>query len=188
MKITRVLFATVTIIALAVPGVAGQLRHYTNAKLGWSVSYPAGWKVDPHYIADTNGGANVQGVSFTIPDNLQHGTNLSSDQTSVAVESLPGKGCKPQQFLEPGLDDGHVRKVMADGRTYWTLDSSEGAAGNLYNTTVFVVDGTSPCIAVSYLIHSTNIGNYDPGTIKAFDEKKLTGMFDAIRASLTLKK
>jgi len=39
---------------------------------------------------------------------------------------------------------------------------------------------------VRYFIHSTNIGNYDPGTIKAFDQAALVARFDAIRKTLRL--
>lgn len=182
MNLSQTLLAAAAFAALAAPAAASPWQHYSDATLGWSISYPQGWKADPNYVSPAHG---IHGVSFTIADSVQPGTNLSHNNTAISVENLPGKDCKPSQFVDPA---DHVHKLRADGRTYLAADSEDAGAGNFYETRIFVIPGTSPCLAVRYLIHSTNIGAYDPGTIKAFNEKKLVRMFDAIRASLILTK
>ncbi|HEX4301613.1 MAG TPA: hypothetical protein VHZ78_02385 [Rhizomicrobium sp.] len=157
-------------------------KHYTEPTLGWTIAYPADWKIDTHYSSVDKA---IAGVSFAIPDGYQPGTNLSHDNTLLSVESLPGQNCTPGQFVDPAED---VHTVHADGRTYSAATSGDAGAGNFYDTSIFVVDGTSPCIAVRYLVHSTNVGAYDPGTIKAFDAAKLTAAFNAIRATLKFGK
>ncbi len=161
---------------------AAPWKHYTEPTLGWTIAYPAGWKIDTQYASIDKG---IKGVSFAIPDGYQPGTNLSHDNTLLSVESLPGQDCTPSQFVDPAED---VHTVHADGRTYTAASSGDAGAGNFYDVSIFVVNGTSPCIAVRYLVHSTNIGAYDPGTIKAFDAAKLTAAFDAIRATLKFGK
>ncbi|MEP2120256.1 hypothetical protein, partial [Bauldia litoralis] len=70
------------------------------------------------------------------------------------------------------------------GTDYSVASLSDAGAGNLYDETVYALVGTSPCLAVRTFIHSTNLANYDPGTITAFDEGALTAQFDAIRKTL----
>ncbi|MEJ1970801.1 MAG: hypothetical protein WDN03_19555 [Rhizomicrobium sp.] len=161
-------------------------KTYTQKGLGWSIAYPASFVVDDKHASPSPlPDQTIAGVAFEIPESMTTGTNLGSGDTGVIVESLPGRDCKPSQFVDPA---DAVRPLKADGRTYTMAGSEDAGAGNLYETRIFVVNGTSPCIAVRYLVHSTNIANYDPGTVKAFDEKKLTALFDGIRATLTLTK
>lgn len=177
---------TAALALAASPSAAAPWKHYSDNRLGWSIAYPAGWKVDPNYVSSSLGPDHeIKGVSFAIPDSVQPGTNLSHNDTAISIESLPGADCKPAQFVDPAE---HVHKVKADGRTYTAADSGDAGAGNRYETQIFMIDGTSPCLAVRYFIHYAAIENFDPGTIKAFNEKKLIALFDRIRATLTLSK
>jgi hypothetical protein len=161
-------------------------KTYRDPKLGFTIAYPPGWTVNTRHESVSRGpDYPIPGVAFHIPPELAKGTNLSPDQTFVAVESQPGRNCKAAVFLDPVENEHQLR---ADGRSYTVANSADAGAGNLYETQVFVLDGTSPCIAVRYFVHSTNIHNYDPGAVKAFDENRLIATFDAIRASLVLKK
>lgn len=179
------LAATLALGATAQAAPAGW-KHFTDGAMGYTIAYPPHWTIDTHYETDVLGpGHEIKGVSFTIPDSFQPGTNLSHNDTRLSVESLPGRACKPSQFVDPAE---HIHGLKADGRRYLAATSEDAGAGNFYETDVFLVDGASPCIAVRYFVHSTNIGAYDPGTIKAFDEKKLIAVFDAIRATLKLGK
>ena len=182
----RRLALVATALALAAASAQGApWRHYTNATLGYRIAYPANWAIDAHYVNTTMGpGHDIPGVSFTIPASMAAGTNLGSD-TRLSVESLPGPGCAPSRFVDPAEN---VHTLHADGRAYTAATSDDAGAGNRYETDLFVVDGTSPCLAVRYFVHSTNIGNYDPGTVKEFDAAKLTRAFDRIRATLKLGK
>ncbi len=182
----RALFCLTFAAALLAGGAqAAQWKRYTDPTLGYSISYPANWTIDPRYVFDALGpGREIKGVAFTIPARLAAGTNLGSD-TRLSVESLPGRDCTPAQFVDPAEN---VRKLGADGRVYSAASSEDAGAGNRYATQVFVLDGTSPCLAVRYFIHSSAIENYDPGTVKPFDGAALTAAFDRIRATLKLGK
>jgi hypothetical protein len=112
------------------------------------------------------------------------GTNLSTD-SALSVESIRGGNCTPAQFVDPAEN---VHTLHADGRTYIAASGSDAGAGNRYETRVFVIADTSPCLAVRYFVHYAAIENFDPGTVKAFDEAALLRTFDAIRATLKLWK
>jgi len=160
---------------------AGWTRY---ASAGFSIATPPGWTIDTAYDDQELGpGQDIHGVSFTIPASLAKGTNLSSN-SYISVETLPGlKTCATSAFLS---DADPKPAVTQNGVTFQVAEANQGAAGNVYDETVYVAQGASPCIAVRYFIHSTNIGNYDPGTIKAFDQAALVARFDAIRKTLRL--
>jgi hypothetical protein len=83
---------------------------------------------------------------------------------------------------------GSTTEVVDNGVTYSVAKGSDAGAGNQYSETVYALPGTSPCTAVRYFVHSTQLGNYPPGTVKAFDQIALLNEFDGIRRSLLIAK
>lgn len=167
-----------------VPGGA-DFETFASATHGFSIRYPKGWTVNPNYRDESWGpGHEITGVSFTIPKSMTTGTNLADD-TRLAVETLPDAStCTADQFL-PGT--GSVASpVTDDGTEYSVATFSDAGAGNIFDQTVYALSGTSPCLGVVYVIHSSNIGNFDPGAVTAFDRAKLTAEFDTIRRSLVI--
>jgi hypothetical protein len=148
-------------------------KAYSNVILGYSISYPSGWRVDPKYEYVGFGPDHpIEGVAFEIPAAMAKGTNLSSNLTNVSVESRKGPGaCDAHRFI-PDPENVH--------------DASDAGAGNFYDITVFVLKDSAPCLAVRYFIHSTNIANYDPGTVRPYSRQWLVKQFDAVRATLAV--
>ena len=112
---------------------------------------------------------------------MTKGTNLSDNSCQrrdparcrvIHGESLFGRG------RSPDVKEGNTE--------YSVAELGEGAAGNLYEEHVYALVGTSPCLAVRYLIHSGNMAMYDPGTVRAFDEPAVLRQFDKIRKSLVV--
>jgi hypothetical protein len=153
---------------------------------GFTIGVPPGFTPDAtHDYQDLGPGKDIHGVAFTIPAALAKGTNLSSD-SYIAVETLPGV---PLCVATPFLSEPESQPpVIVGRRTYLTATATDAGAGNLHEETVYALQRSSPCLAVRYFIHSTNIGNYDPGTIKAFNEKAVLTQFDAIRNTLHVVK
>jgi hypothetical protein len=161
--------------------IAGGWPHYVAPRQAWSIAYPPGAHVDTAYVNETTGPDHpIRGVAFRVPQRFTRGTNLGDD-SALSVEHLPGINCKPSQFVDPAED---ARVIGADGRRYRTAHSDDAGAGNRYETTIFVVDGT--CTAVRYFLHYSAIENYDPDTVKAFDRKAVLAQFDRMRASLKM--
>lgn len=154
-------------------------KTYTDAKGGWSISYPANFTVDKTYESIAVDPA-VHGVSFAVPESYGKGTNLN--EAMVTVQVLPGKNCKLSQFLG---DPEEVKALNADGRTYMTAMMPDSGMMQQRNTYVFLIKGT--CAAVTYFVHSTERTVIEPMP-KEYDDKKLTKLFDSIRATFTLKK
>lgn len=106
----------------------------------------------------------VKGSSFFVPESMATGTNLSKD-SHIYVET----------------------KELMGTSTCENATSSDAGAGNFYETTTYGTKASSTCIALTLFIHSTNIANYDPGTIKEFDRARLTAIFTSVLQSLKIR-
>jgi hypothetical protein len=102
----------------------------------------------------------------------------------VIVEQLPrAKNCTGDIFV---YDNVKATTRTENGVTYSVASTSGAGAGNFYEETIYALAGSVPCTAVRYYIHSSNIGNYTPGTVREFDKNALLDSFDDIRTSLVL--
>ncbi|WP_421724166.1 MliC family protein [Bauldia sp.] len=158
---------------------------FASSEFGFSLRYPPGYTVDGGYVYQGLGPNNdITGVAFTIPAAMTDGTNLASD-TKLSVETLPDlSDCAAPAFLPSGATPAET--ITENGTEYSVASLSDAGAGNLYDQRVYALVGTSPCLAVRTFIHSTNLANYDPGTVVAFDEQALVDQFDAMRRTLVI--
>lgn len=163
-----------------------QAANGTYSTSTFSVAYPRDFTPDDSYAYDQFGPKKlIHGVKFTIPGNMATGTNLSSYDTGVSVEQLPrAKHCTGDIYLQAKVG---ASTLSENGVEYSVATSSGAAAGNLYQESVYALATSSPCTAVRYFIHSSNIGNYEPGAVREFDARILIDSFNAIRRSLVMK-
>lgn len=160
-----------------------QVATTTYATSTYSVVYPSNFTKDEAYAYLGFEKKPIAGVKFQIPLTVATGTNLSAN-TYLSIESLPrAKNCTGDIYLP-----SDVKAVqLTEGTTVYSVaTSSEAGAGNMYEEYVYALSGSEPCMAVRYFIHSTNSGNFEPGTVREFDRAALLKAFDEIRRSLTL--
>jgi len=165
----------------------GLPKTYSDGAIGFSIRYPADYSIDTSYKYQALGpGKDINGVKFTIPYSLAVGTNLSSFDTGISIETIPAaQDCSAGLFLDGNTD---VQTVTDNGIDYSFATTIQGAAGNRYEEEVWAIPETNPCLAIRYFIHSTNIENYpeDPeGVILEFDRPALINQFEKIRHTLT---
>ena len=185
--LTRAIVRPVVWLSLALTGCSGNhadWKTYGNSSTPFTISYPQGDTLNDAYVYEALGpGKEIHGVSITIAEPLHQGTNLASD-TRLSVELLPAaSACTPQLFLDHV--DG-TRSETQGSITFNVADANDAGAGNLYEETVFAVANGPSCVAVRYFIHSHQIGNYDPGSVTAFDRAALLRHFDEIRKTLVI--
>lgn len=173
-----------SVAAPGTPAAVQQIATSTYATTTFSVVYPADFTIDPNFQnTEVSVKKPISGVKFTIPLTMATGTNLGSD-TFVSVEQLPrAKNCTGDIYI---ADTVHPESVVENGVSYSVATTSGAGAGNFYEESVYAIEGSSPCTAVRYWIHSSTIGNYDPGAVREFDRAALMAAFDSIRRSLTL--
>ena len=163
----------------------GLPQAFADGIKGFSIRYPVGFSVDASYKYQALGpGKDIAGIKFTIPTTMASGTNLSSFDTGVSVEEIPdAQDCNATLFVYPGVK---AVNITDNNTEYSFVTTSDAGAGNFYEEKVWAMPGTNPCIAIRYFIHSTNIGNYTPGTVREFDRASLINQFDQMRRSLIL--
>lgn len=156
----------------------------TYATSSFSVVYPNSFTMDEAYQYTGFAGKPISGVKFFVPTTMATGTNLSAD-SGVSIEWLPrANTCSADIYM---LQNVRATTVVDGGVTYSLATSTEAAAGNLYEEYVYAFPGSSPCTAVRYFIHSTQIANYPEGTVREFNRSLLIGEFDAIRRAIQFK-
>jgi hypothetical protein len=157
---------------------------YASTTLGITVRYPREFRLDDQFdypFSDTKTIPDM--VRFLVPEATATGTNLSAD-SYVSVEQLPrATDCSGDIFVR----DNVSATTMADGGvTYSLATTSDAAAGSRYEEMVYALPDSTPCTAVRYFIHSTELANYPEGSVRAFDRAALLAEFDEIRRSLQL--
>ena len=158
-------------------------KTYADAALGFTIAYPPDWSVDPARRSPGPDG-DIPGVAFGIPASLAAGTNLSADLTGVTVDHVDAGVCDAGRFLADPQDLHH----LTDPSGTWSVATmTDAGAGQSYEMTVYARKGRTACLAVRYVIHSSNLENYEPGAVKPFDRAALVALFDRIRATLALR-
>jgi hypothetical protein len=180
------LLVAAAMFTLAACESADAWPRYRNAKGGYSISYPPSWRVDTSHDYQALGpGKDIRGTAFVVSPSTASGTNLSPD-SYLAVEELPDtQPCSADKFLDDA-QGAPVRQTGKNGIVWSVAHGSDAGAGNFYEEMVYAVLGTQPCLAIRTFIHSTNIGNYDPGTVRAFDKKTLVAIFGKMRDSFQI--
>ena len=119
-----------------------------------------------------------QGVfSFQYPKEFSVTGRASS---TVAKVSVPRSYMPSTNFSEAELtitSTSGATDATCGGRS----DTAEAAAGNRYETTTIKKIYDGDCYTFEYIIHSTNIQNYDPSQgVKEFDKKKMVADLEDI--------
>lgn len=156
---------------------------HTYATTSFSIVYPDGYTEDAAYAYQGVPKKPIPGIKFVIPATMATGTNLSAD-SGVSVESLPrAKACTGDIYIYQNVK---AEDVTVGSRVWSVASTSDAGAGNLYQEIVYALKDSKPCLAVRYMIHSTNIANYTPGAVQEFSRDALLVDFDKIRDSITL--
>jgi hypothetical protein len=151
---------------------------------GFSFVYPKDATIDNDLTYPWQFNTAVPGTllaRIVIPRSVQPSTNLS-DSLFIVGTSIDTQALKECLLAT----NGEIAKgdTTINGITYKRFELGDAGAGNLYDTTSYRTIHNGQCYAVSYTIHSTNIGNYDPSQgITAFDRVSITHTLEAIAQS-----
>ncbi len=157
------------------------------ARIVPSLTVPADYTVVKNYQYQALGpGKDINGIKYIIPASMATGTNLATD-TYISLEQISlatSTPCSASLFMSQKVKP---KTIVDAGITYSFASTSDAAAGNRYEESVYATPANNICVAVRYFIHYGSFANYPAGTIKEFDKKSLIAAFDQIRRTLIVK-
>lgn len=160
-----------------IPGIAN--IEYRDGEYGFSIMYPE--------IAALSQ-ANFEGylpltetpiASFVLPESMYTGTNLAEAGVYIGATTTPEVVAECLSAA-PKSGEFATATTTINGVVYSVFVSMDAAAGNIYETNVYRTIRGERCFEIVMLLHSTNIGNYEPGTVAEFDKAKFTGYLAAV--------
>ena len=163
---------------------------YSDTAHGFSISYPGGWKVDPHYADKGYGYAQGEtddvryGVALSPAGDLAPGTTLDSTGLALVVQpARPGDLCKASTFLADPPPDYFTQTLDDTADTTHTL----AEPGDMYAVEHIVrIVSRAPCVAVQVYLVYAQIRPHDPKPPKPFDRAALFDLLTRIAATLKL--
>ncbi len=163
-----------------IPGTNNQI--YRDTAHGFSISYPS--TVTPKHEA-FEGYLPVTGqaaVGLFLPEALFAGTNLGEAALIVGVSKAPTALANCSAASNSG-EEKETGIASLAGASWYTFSGVSPAAGNLYETKVYRTIRNGACYEMVELLHSGNIYNYTPGTVKEFDKATFVGILDRMAQS-----
>lgn len=141
-----------------------QLQGYANSTYGVSLQYPAGFT-----FADvTYANLDQKIVQFALDRSNYPGTNFSDAGVAVSMQSTASlKQCLQINLPENAKGFKETRDI--NGTTFYIGQATGVGAGNIYNSRVYRAYRNNSCYEIEETIHTSNIGNYEPGTVKEVD-------------------
>ena len=176
---TTAVSASTTTVATAeiIPEVASV--RYENTQFGFSLSRPQTSAVRTQGFEAYLPLTQAPVVAITLPTELFEGTNLGEAGVYIGASSSPAIISK---WDLPSADSGETPAGTVDlnGNSFAVFTSTEAAAGNIYEERIYRALRNGTCFEIVELLHSGNIGNYDPGTVVEFDRATFQGYLEAI--------
>jgi hypothetical protein len=175
---------TSTTLPRIIPGVP--TVSHTDTKYGFSFQRPKDttflFKGFEAYLPLTK----TPLVAVILPPALFKKTNLVEAGVYIGVSSAPAVTAK---WKVPVSGSGEVAKgtTAINGATFAVFTSSQGAAGSIYAMRTYRTVHKGVCFEITELLHSSELGNYTPGTVAQFDKVKFNGYLEAIVDTFAFK-
>ena len=197
MKRTLAAAASIVVVTLATTLAAQAARYTYPLDAYFSFTYPAIPALSVRTISvgtsssakswsrmsDVPGGRVF--AEATLSSAFQPKTNFADGLFSVGVSEDPRAVAT---CLKPPPGAGPIGHAIINGVAFTTSTTGDAGAGNLYEVHSYRTLRKHRCYAVEYVIHSLNIGNFDPSSgIVAYNQNKVTSIFDAMVRSFKFR-
>lgn len=153
-------------------------QTYQNATYNFRFDYPTEFKfVDPTY-----GRLKDQVVQIILGKQNYTGTNFSDAAFTVSRSNVQNKNeCLSTANLESG--SGFTETETINGVTFYKAETRGAATGNLYDSRLYRTYQNNVCFELAETIHTTNVGNYPPGTVTEVNKDPIWNNLHTITSS-----
>jgi hypothetical protein len=168
--------STTATISEIIPGAASV--GYENKQFGFSLYRPQNSAVETQGFGAYLPLTQAPVVAITLPMELFEGTNLIEAGVYIGASSSPAKVSK---WNLPSAETAEVPAgtIEVNGTSFAVFTSTGAGAGNIYEERVYRALHDDTCLEIVELLHSGNIGNYEPGVVE-FDRGKFQRYLEAI--------
>lgn len=157
------------------PTTSSATQTYKNGTYGFEFQYPVNMVfVTPNYTL-----LQDKILELQIPGNDYPDTNFGDAAISVSASFAPStSSCLA---LDLPISNGFKVQRDINGVTFNVATSTEAAAGNLYDSTIYrALVGGQLCVELKETIHTGNIANYPSGTVSEVNKKVVQNQLDSI--------
>ncbi len=148
-------------------------QTYRYQPYGFEFKYPASWVfVQPSFKTLTDSIVSVQ-----TPENLYPKTNFSNAVVTVnASVGISENQCLSNSQTKAPL----LEPLTINGQTFYVESTTDAGAGNFYDSKIYKTVHDKVCLEVIETIHTTNVGNYEPGTVTEVDQTEIKKLLQDI--------
>lgn len=169
--------ATTTQPSTIISGVPDET--YVDSKLSFSITHPTTATTSPVDYSGYLPLTQTPLASFALPRSMFAGTNLDEAGVYIGASSSPEAITSCDSAL-PSSGETSLGTETINGADFAVFASSDAGAGNFYDSKIYRRIENGWCVEVIELLHSTNIANYTPGTVKEFDKTYYQTILDKI--------
>jgi len=158
----------------------------TGITTSYSLKYPRDFDARS---GDQAGGGNFIGephVSFNFPEDAfdQQKTNFAGASVLVSVATATSSSACYQDPQDPSKALGDTESI--NNIPFRVGTAGDAGAGNFYESRIYRTLFNTNCYELAAIVHTTNVGNYEPGTVTEFDKAQAWGVLDRIVRTVTL--
>lgn len=163
------------------------LDNQVSPEMAYHVSYPRDFDIASLDAATGSSFLDRYPVKIALPEDAFADEKTNFAGAWLAFDFDQGKSEKTCYGKVDSPLTPTDETVEINGATYHVDRPSGGAAaGNLYESTVYRLMTEDGCFEIVETLHTTNVANYDPGTVTEFDKTKVETIFDEILATVTI--
>jgi hypothetical protein len=171
-----------TLLATGTVASKGRWKNFYSREHKVGFKYSADWRLKKGESSamtpeDFKGVAKV-----SPPKRAYRGTNLGDASATLSVGSVSEETCK--QMTSIAAEQSKPRRVRMGHNWFYMVTGSEGAAGHIYESTIYRTFHDGRCYQLDLIMDILNMGNFDKGTVKQVNERKFSADFNSIVRSL----
>jgi hypothetical protein len=149
---------------------------YSNSQYNFSFSYPNSFV----QVTATYGNLSNQIIQAQLGRTDYPKTNFGDADFNVSQEAAANlAACLKFQYPAAPTPATPPQKEI-NGTNYYLLKGDDAGAGNFYNSTIYRTFINGNCFELNQTIHTSDIGNYTPGTVTQVDTVPIQAMLDGI--------
>jgi hypothetical protein len=171
-----------TLLAGGVVASKSRLKNFYSKESKVGFKYLASWKFEPGESSTVDDQGFKEVATVSTPEGAYARTNFVGARATLSVASVPETTCK--QFPPSGDDASPRRRVGVGNNMFYLVTGSEGAVGHVIETRTYRTFHDGRCYQFDLTLDVANMGNYDKGTVRAVNDRKVFANLEAIVRSL----